>query len=258
MVISILLLFSTLLIMGFDSTQKKVYDNAGILTESEESQLQQQCIETAQANKIDIIIATTANTNGKTTLKFAEDFYIANGFGYDKSKGDGILLLIDMQNREMYIATSGNGITYFSDSRIASMNQIITNYLKKGDYNNACKAFVKNVETYMKSLPSSSENANMTLSEKILDHMALKILGSLAVGAVVVLIMMYGAKARMTVGSQTYVKDHRFDVMDTRDIYINTTVVKHKIPINNNNGNGGGSFHVGSGGNRFGGGGSKF
>lgn len=68
--------------------------------------------------------------------------------------------------------------------------------------------------------------------------------------------MAHNARAQMTVGSQTYTRDHKFDVRDRRDIFINTTVVKHKIETNHNNG--GSSTHTGSGGNTFGGGGGSF
>jgi len=267
-VISMILLTCAFMLMGYDSTQQKVYDDAGILTSSEEGKLQQLCVDTAQSSKIDIIIVTTANNQGKSAMKYAEDFFVAHEFGYNKKNGDGVLFLIDMQGRETWIATSGSGITYLSDTRIDNMITVTTTYLKKSDYNGACETFVNKIGTYMKSLPSSNDQGgdgkttytydNKTFSEKLLDHILIKVLIAVVGGAVVVLIMMFNAKAKMTVGSQTYVKDHNFDVRDTRDIFLNTTVVTHKIETNNGNGNGGGSSHSGSGGNSFGGGGGKF
>ena len=260
-VISMILLICAFMLMGFDSTQKKVYDDAGILTSSEESKLQQLCVDTAQSSKIDIIIVTTANNQGKTAMQYAEDFFMAHDFGLDKNHGDGVLFLIDMQGKETYISTAGSGIRYISDIRIDNIITATTTYLKKSNYNGACETFVNKIGTYMKSLPSSSdqeETGNKTLSEKLLDHILIKVLIAVVGGAVAVIVMMFNAKAKMTVGCQTYVKDHNFDIRDTRDIFINTTVVKHKIETNNGSGNGGGSSHSGSGGHSFGGGGGKF
>jgi len=267
-VITMLLLTCAFMLMGFDSTQKKVYDDAGILTSSEESKLQQLCVDTAQASQIDIIIVTTKDNQGKSAMKYAEDFFVAHDFGYDKKGGDGVLFLIDMQGRETWIATSGSGIKYISDTRIDNIVTATTTYLKKSDYSGACESFVNKIGTYMKTLPSSIDQGgdgnttytydNKTFSEKLLDNMLIKVLIAVAVGAIVVIIMMFNAKAKVTVGCQTYVKDHKFDVRDTRDIFINTTVVTRKIVTNNGNGSGGGSSHTGSGGNSFGGGGGKF
>ena len=243
-----ILLTCAFMLMGFDSTQQKVYDDAGILTSTEESKLQQLCVDTAQSSKIDIVIVTTLDNQGKTAMKYAEDFFVAHGFGYDKKNGDGVLFLIDMQGKETWVATSGSAITYLSDD-INNINSAVMTYLKKGDYNGACETFINKTGTYI-------ENENKTLPEKLLDHILIKVLIAVVVGAVVVLVMMFNAKAKMTVGCQTYVKDHNFDVRDTRDIFINTTVVTRKIQTNN--GNGGGSSHTGSGGNSFGGGGGKF
>jgi len=268
-VISMILLTCAFMLMGFDSTQKKVYDDAGILTSSEESKLQQLSVDTAKASQIDIIIVTTKDNQGKSAMNYAEDFFMAHDFGYNEIKGDAVLFLIDMDGRETWVATSGSGIKYISDKRIDNIITATTTYLKKSDYNGACQTFVNKIGTYMKSLPSSSDTGgngnttytydNKTLSEKLMDHILIKILIAVVGGAVVVIIMMFNAKAKMTVGCQTYVKDHNFDVRDTRDIFINTTVVTHKIQTNSGNGgSGGGSSHSGSGGHSFGGGGGKF
>lgn len=267
LVILMVLLCSTFMLMGFDSTQKKVYDDADILTSDQESKLQKLCVDTAQSSKIDIIIVTTADNKGKSAEKYVGDFYKAHDFGYDKSKGDCVLLLIDMDGRETWVKPYGSGTTYLSEVRVDNILTAVTSSLKTKDYYGACETFVNKMGAYMKTLPSSSDVPgdgkttnfvyHKSLSQKLLDHIGIKILISIAAGVIVVLIMMYNAKAKITVGCQTYVKDHKFDVRDTRDIYINTTVVKHKIETNKGNG-GGGSLNSGGGGSDFGGGGRSF
>lgn len=267
--IAAMMLFAcTFLIMGFDATQQKVYDDAGILSAVEEAKLQQLCVQTAQQSSIDIIIVTTADTQDKTSMEYAEDFFMAHEFGYETLHGDGVLLLVDMDNRMAWISTSGKGIRYLSDTRIDSMVTAITTYLKKGDYNGACGQFISQVGTYMKTLPSNSDQGgagntvyvnDRTTTQKLVDHLGVCLLISLIVGTSAVVIMMLNAKAKMTVGCQTYVNNQKFDVRDKRDLFINTTVVKYKIQTSNNSsGGGGGSSHSGSGGHSFGGGGGKF
>lgn len=47
-----------------------------------------------------MLMLTTDDTNGKTTQEYADDFFDAIA-----ENGDGVALLIDMQNREICIST---------------------------------------------------------------------------------------------------------------------------------------------------------
>ena len=58
---------------------------------------------------MDVVIVTTYNTRSKSSQVYADDFYEENNIGRNNS-GDGILLLIDLDNREVYISTSGAAI----------------------------------------------------------------------------------------------------------------------------------------------------
>jgi uncharacterized protein len=80
-------------------------------------------------------------------------------------------------------------------------------------------------------------------------------LGISAVIAVIgVLAMMSSAKAKMTVSSTEYTKNHNFDVMDRRDIFINTTVTTRRIQTSSGSSggsSGGGGGNSGSSGGHF-------
>lgn len=254
--LTVMMLLSCML-MGFDSEQEKVYDNAGLLTVSESKKLENLCVKTAQEVETDIVIVTINDNQGKSDMDYAEDFYMANDFGYNEVHGDGVILLIDMQSRKTWIATSGNAIKYLSDARIEALNKAVTTDLKNNKYYSAGETFVNKVGKYMKSLPNATNVDDRTLGEKLLYKLWLKLLIAAGVGGVAVVIMMHNAKAKMTVGSQTYTRNHSFDIREQRDIFVNTTVVQHKIETNKNTG-GGGSSHTGSGGNTFGGGGGSF
>ena len=263
-VITMLLLTCAFMLMGFDSTQKKVYDDAGILTSSEESKLQQLCVDTAQASQIDIIIVTISDNKGMSSLDYAKDFYSSHEFGYNKAKGDCVILVIDMDGREVGLKPFGSGQTYLSEVRTDNIITAVKSSLTAKDYIGACETFINKMGAYMKYMPSSNDVAgdgntdfayNLTFAQKLMANIEIKILIAIVTGVIVVLVMMFNAKAKVTVGAQTYVKDHNFDVTDTRDIFINTTVITRKIETNKG---GGGSLNSGSGGSSFGGGSSKF
>mgnify|MGYP000266031902 CR=1 FL=1 len=79
---------------GFDSTAQKVYDDAGLLTSDQINRLEALCVSKAETSQIDLIIVTTDSTKGRSSMRYAEDFYMAHDFGYDKLHGDGALMLI--------------------------------------------------------------------------------------------------------------------------------------------------------------------
>ena len=93
-----------------------VYDFAELL-ENEEA-LEAEIAELRERWTIDVVIVTTDDAHGKSSMEYADDFFDYNGFGYDKPMGDGVLFLIDMDNRQIWISTCGKAIIYFTDSRI--------------------------------------------------------------------------------------------------------------------------------------------
>ncbi|MBP5793935.1 MAG: TPM domain-containing protein, partial [Spirochaetaceae bacterium] len=63
------------------------------------------------------VIVTTSDAQGKSAEAYADDFYDENDFGTGSGK-DGVLFLIDMDNRKIHVSTSGSMIDYLEDWRI--------------------------------------------------------------------------------------------------------------------------------------------
>ena len=106
---------------------------------------------------------------------------------------------------------------------------------------------------YYKAFSKYVKNMNMCMTtsivKKLTYKMWIKLLIASGVAVAAVLTMMHNAKARMTVSSTEYTKDHNFKVNDRRDVFINTTVVTRHIERNNSSGSsGGGGGNSGSGG----------
>lgn len=254
----------------FDSSQQKVYDNANLLTSQEESRLQQMCIEKALEAKIDLIIVTTNSTGKKSSMDYTEDFFMDHSFGYDKLHGDGVIMLINMGDREVWISTSGKGITYLSDTRIDNIITSITGKLSSGDYYDACVTFLTKTANYMTYLPSSADakgsGNTMTvhdaasLSERLLYNWPVKLIISAVVAIIIVCILRSQNKTKMSVGSHSYMYNNQFRINMQHDHFLRTTRVRHEKSSGSSGGGGGsgGSSHSGSHGHSFGGGGGKF
>lgn len=79
-----------------------VFDEAGLLTQDEIVSLETEANELSEKYNMDIVITTTDDTGGLSSREYADDYFDYNGFGVG-SEYDGILFLIDMDNREAYI-----------------------------------------------------------------------------------------------------------------------------------------------------------
>ena len=93
-----------------------VYDYADLLTVEEEDALQKSAEFCKEQWNMNFLVVTTDDAEGKSSRAYADDFYDQRF--PEESEEDGVLYLIDMDNREIYLFTSGEAIRYLTDSRI--------------------------------------------------------------------------------------------------------------------------------------------
>ena len=131
-------------------TEQKVYDKAGLFTESERLQIERYLADMTSRMGMDFIVLTTANKEGKSQAAYADDFYDYNGCGIGGNRS-GLLFMIDMENRSCYISTSGDMIDYLNDARLAQILQYddeLWKRLNAGKYAYAVTRVAEEVESY--------------------------------------------------------------------------------------------------------------
>ncbi len=281
----LLLLTAGTLLCGFDSEEQKVYDDADLLTEEEEAELQDLLVETAQRIEQDLIIVTTDDAEGKSSMEYADDFFDEHGFGYEKSNGSGVLYLIDMDNRQIYISTAGTGIEQYTDNEIESTLDVLYEHVSNQDYYGSCTAFVKEAEKCLTGGESADNGYYDSERESFVDYDSsdykkIRWQDSLAeafrpgtlfmnlgiaavIAGIITLIISHNRKTQTTVSSRTYLKQGSLHQNEHTDFFTHTTVVTRKIEHDNNNSSGGGggghsSSHSSSSGASHGGGGRSF
>lgn len=132
----------------FAATNTRVFDQAGLFTTAKITSFEH-TIDYIQSNySIDVAIVTTNDAQGKSSMAYADNFYDDHGIGYGNAK-DGVLLLIDMDNREAYISTSGIMIKYLTDSRINTMLDHLMPSLGGQDYSHAAECFLYDTKVYL-------------------------------------------------------------------------------------------------------------
>lgn len=273
---------------GFEDREEKiyVYDEADLLSEQDEEELNKKCKQASEECEIDVVVVTTDDVKGKSTRRFAEDFIVQKNIGYeddDRVEKSAVLFLIDLDNGETYIVTTGMGILCIEDEDIETILDQIYLYIRT-DYYLACSAFVDktvdivddNMQGYVGEYKDKwvewSGDYNEFEKKYVEDHENTEIrrlkdpvnclIISVIIGIVSVSVMALNNRAKMTVNGATYMDRNEMKVNVHDDRYIRTTTTKTRIN-NSSSGSGhkssshhGGSHHSSSG-RSFGGGGRR-
>ena len=119
-----------------------VVDEAGLLTASQRQSLETQAISISEAHSCEVIILTVNTIGGKDVQEFAEDYYVDHNYGYG-SDCSGMLLLLNMGEHDLYIATRGKAIDAFTDEAIDFvMDRFLGAYEDTGSWNSAFETYL--------------------------------------------------------------------------------------------------------------------
>ena len=135
--LSILALLSFTNVNVYASDASKVNDKASLLSDSEKSSLEKAASSVSKKTGVDVVILTANDVPSGESEKYADDFYDNGGYS-----ADGVLLLVDMSNRDLHITTTGYGVTAFTDAGQSYILDKIQPSLSSGDYNKAFTDFI--------------------------------------------------------------------------------------------------------------------
>ncbi len=236
-----------------------VYDYADMFYETELVSLQMELNDLAELTGWDVVVVTTDDTEGKSSVIYADDCYDSLGCG-----DNGVLYLLDMDNREIYISTTGKAADYLTDSRLESIFDNAADYASKGRYCQAMSTQISMTADYYKAgIPVDQSAVTMRITV-------------LAAGAIIGLIM-------AVIGVMSVIKAYGFkevgyvyeynskstvNLTTNKDKLLNSFVTTRIRPRPKNNGRpggdggtrsrGGSTMHRSSSGRSHGGGGRKF
>lgn len=253
-------------------------DGADLLTSSEEDFLISTLDAIYESSSFDLVIVTTNDTDGKSVMEYADDYYDNNGYG-----DDGVLLLVDMGGREWWISTAGKGMDYFSDSTLDYIGSEMAYYLSEGSYSAAFQCFISLTESYISNGGDGyNYNNDYDYSYGYDDFyyddydytyeneysLGTTLIISLIAGFVIALIYVSSLKSKLTsVGAQKYASNYAVNnslqISATRDNFLYRNVSRVPRPKNNSSSRsgrsgGGRSVHTSSSGRSHGGRGGRF
>jgi len=275
--LTVFLLLLMLTTINFASSSN-VVDEMNFLNDSEIDILQEKIDEIKTDYLLELVIVITDNTNSKTSMDFSDDYFDYNDYGIGNER-DGILMLINMDARELWLSTSGSKtIDTFAPYIDEMVNFLIPN-LKNEDYYTCCNDFLNLTTDKLDSLEntsvpnlesnsSSSNNTdyvnissleiehNETFLDKILNMLKSPIPYVIAIiaGLIPTIIITLSSKGKVTINNRSYETKNSFSLTKNIDRYERSHTSKRKIETNNNSSN----SHTSSSGRSHGGGGGSF
>ncbi|MBR6587341.1 MAG: TPM domain-containing protein [Kiritimatiellae bacterium] len=227
-------------------------DDADLLTDSEEAALSAKLDEISLRQNLDVVIVTVNSTGDRTAAEYADDTYDTGGYGED-----GVLLLIDMNNRKWAVSTSGYGITAFTDAGLDYLTDQITDPMSAGKWKEAFQSFAGLCDEFITQARTGSPYDAGNLPKKPFTPL-LTGLVSLGIGFVIAFFRMnkwktqlYSVRAKAE--AKEYVKGGSLRLTEQKDLFLYRRVDRREKAES-----GGSSTHTSSSGKTHGGASGSF
>ena len=150
----------------------KIYDYAKLIPDDKEKEIYNMIKKFISKYNMDMAIVTINENPKSSSMGYADDFYDYNDFGVGVNK-NGLLFLIDMDNRKMWISTTGKAIEIYNDKRIDAILDYTYDKISKKDYSGCAEQFIK----YATYFAKKGRNGGHTELIEMTDHYKFKKLG---------------------------------------------------------------------------------
>lgn len=132
--------------------EDRVFDQAGLFTETEISGLQERIIRQREEMEMDLAVVTAFRQEEMGAREYADVFYHDHNIGED-TKDSGFLYLIYMDepgsvHGDYYLYTWGDAVRLLTDERLDQIGQSAVSFLADQDYGGSALAVLSAVEAY--------------------------------------------------------------------------------------------------------------
>lgn len=245
LLMTVILLFICIYPIKALDTSIKLYDNADIYSDVEESSIKTKINDYIKKYDMDLVIVTTSINTYSDTETFEAKFYQDNNFGIT-SKKNGTILAIDLDNNKYEFISYGEMQRYLDDNRIDEIYDYVDQMYKENnkDYFVLATSFIDRLDHYVSlGIPNSNKNtyvsSNGVMHEKHVFPYFMTIGISLVISLIVVLIFAYKTKMiRASTEANNYVDKSHINITNRRDIFITTNTTRVRKPDNNSGGTG--------------------
>ena len=255
----------------------QVLDRAGLFTGNEIAQMETIIGQIESKHQVDILVLTTKEVPTDHSEEmwrvrdYADDFYDQGGYGMGKDNS-GMLILLDMNNRVIWLSTGGVMIDYINDSREEAIIDAAYDNLRRGNYGQAIIASLNKVMSFMnKGREEGTFRYDEITGERLsgiyntLTSGELMFAAAAGVGAAVVLWLSVSGVYNLAGSTYSYDRGSNSSLTLTKDEEHFVRQYTTRTPRNTGSSSGGSSrssggsgVHRSSGGVSHGGGGRRF
>lgn len=249
-------------------------DQAGLLTADEKAEVLAQLNRIRSRYGMDVVIVTADDLGGKDEQDYADDYYDENGYSRD-----GILLLVDMDDRLWWISTCGEGMDALPEEEIEDAAGEFLPDLSDGNYKEAFLGYVsvceERIRTFLEDggtddgiYEDDADDADGAETKEAAGFsVGAHLLVSVGIGFVLALIVVLIMRSQLKTvhfkdEAGDYIKEGSMQLTEKQDwfLYSNVTRTPRPKPRDNSHDHfgGGGGGHVSSSGTTHGGGGGSF
>lgn len=224
--IALLLLCGIGLGVCAQTAETVVFDEAGLLSQSEQEKLTEKLLDIGQKYETQLVILTM-DSQDVDIEQAADTLYNAMEFGYGENR-NCVMLLIFMDTREVLVFHEGP----LQKEDCDAIREAITPYMSDGEYAEAFAVFADQCEYYLDGrINGFPFNFGKTL-------LTCLIIG-LVIGVIVALILKGQLKSvRQQNRADAYVKPGSMHITTANDFFLYRTLTRTKKASNNSSGGG--------------------
>jgi len=248
-ILAVVAIFTYVFMMQPPEKTYAIEDGADLLSQSEEDHISDLARNLSDKKQINVIVVTTEEKgssyeqNDDGSESFASDKYVELSAFKSFKDNSGVLILIDMENRYVYVYTYATAHAAVTNEECVQMTDSVVPSLKDKQYSDALESLIGQI------------SANDFFSGALVWLYILYIAGPVAIVALVLWIVLHNKRSKVSTTYATYL-----DMTNTRDtgdqdIFDHKTVTVTTTSSSSGGGHGGGG---GGGGGHSGGGGSHF
>ena len=227
------LVFSLALTAFANDCLPRVIDEADLLTFEEEQALEELAEDFRIETNVDAVVLTVNSLNGQPIVSFADDYYDHNGYGIG-TEYSGVILVVSMAERELYISTCGDVIRKLSDNELDNIIDSVSYWLSNGAYYDAFETYFGMVPLYLET--GSDHGHEVAYTKPGVNWLLSLLIGAVTAGVAVLVMSGTMNTKRQQRSAEDYMKRSSFDLRNRQDIFLYSNVTKTKIQQNNGGG----------------------
>ena len=199
---------------------KRVFDDADVLTDEEEKNLEALIAEKEELIGGDLVLITTNDASLDTMEKlrdYAQNYYKEKKLGWDQPIGSGAIYVDDWETRYTWLATRGRVKDRLSKDNTDYIVDETNDIVNKDPY-----------KAYTRLINLIAEETQKSPMFHINISPIWVLLGCLVVSLIFVVAQLSGQVGKDTVKKSTYVKKDGVQMNDKKDVFLHSHVTKTK------------------------------